>query len=137
MLKIWYNAAHQQHSGLKVKMNILSSFCCCFSLVCKLCNIDSNGKFQRIEKLLKLHLVMFKHCASSAKSLSVLEGQFESCAYMKIRKLVHFRVHGPCRRCSIFFIFLYFPAEPVFSEVYLRPTKVEDIILGCWLQQDY
>ena len=84
-------------------MNILSSFCCCFSLVCKLCNIDSNGKFQRIEKLLKLHLVMFKHCASSAKSLSVLEGQFESCAYMKIRKLVHFRVHGPCRRCSIFF----------------------------------
>ena len=128
-------------------MNILSSFC--FSQVCKLCNIDSNGKFQRIEKLwhgifditclkiriLKLHLVMFKHCASSAKSLSVLEGQFESCAYMKIRKLVHFRVYGPCR--SIFFIFLYFPAEPVFSEVYLRPTKVEDIILGCWLQQDY
>ena len=28
MLKIWYNAAHYyQHSGLKVKMNILSSFC--------------------------------------------------------------------------------------------------------------
>ena len=85
-----------------------------------------------LEKI-RQFLVIFKHCASSAKSLSVLEGQFESCAYMKIRKLVHFRVHGPCRRCSIFFIFLYFPAEPVFSEVYLRPTKVEDIILGCLL----